>query len=147
MRNYGSTVRKQREKIMSDHTRLFPLAVIIGVASLAATAAPQLKADEFDHRMIMTFIAPVEVAGTTVPAGTYVFKALQEDMNIVVVMNRDESHLVALFRATPIESPVMPDEPRIELSKGVGNTHNVVRALFYPGDSIGWKFPVRKGSK
>lgn len=132
---------------MSNSARLLHHAVAAGVAFLIATTVPHLKADEFDHRMIMTFTAPVEVTGKTIPAGTYVFQVLRDDMDIVAVMNRDQSRLVALFRAIPIEAAVMPREPRIELSRGAGETHNVVRALFYPGDSIGWKFPVRKKVK
>ena len=128
---------------MSDRARVFRLAAL-GVVFLAATAVPHLKAEEFDHRMIMTFTAPVEVAGKTVPAGSYVFKALQDDMDIVAVMNLDESRLVALFRAVPVETRVMPTAPQIEMSRRTGSTHDVVRALFYPGDSIGWRIPVGK---
>ena len=80
---------------MFDKIRVSSFAVTLGVALLAAAAVPQLRASEFDKKTIMTFSAPVEISGHTLPAGTYVFKTLDNNRDVVMVMNSEESRICA----------------------------------------------------
>ena len=91
---------------------------LIGAALLALSVIPQLRADEFNKKTVMTFSAPVDVSGESLPAGTYVFKTLPNDRSIVVVMNSDETHLVGLFSTIETSTPVAPDETRVVLTEG-----------------------------
>ena len=128
---------------MFNHVRFSSLAVISGLALAAAIAVPQLRADEFNKKTTMTFSAPVEISGENLPAGTYVFKTLDTDRDVILVMDRDDSHLVTMIRAIPADSGTISDKTRVEMSEGVGGSPEVVHAWFYPGDSAGWEFPAR----
>jgi Protein of unknown function (DUF2911) len=137
----------QKEATMFDKIRVSSLAVTLGVALLAAAAVPQLRASEFDKKTIMTFSAPVEISGHTLPAGTYVFKTLENDRNIVVVMNSEENRVYALLQTIPTETSAVPDKVRVELSERPGNAPAAIHAWFYPGDTYGWEFPSPKAEK
>jgi len=128
---------------MFNHVRLSSFAVISGLALAAAIVVPQLRADDINKKTTMTFSAPFEISGETLPAGTYVFKTLDTDRDIVLVRAGDDSHLVKIVRAIPVESATISDKTRVELSEGMGGSPEVVRAWFYPGQTTGWEFPVK----
>jgi Protein of unknown function (DUF2911) len=132
---------------MFNHVRLSSLAVISGLALAASIAVPQLRADDTNKKTTMTFSAPVEISGESLPAGTYVFKTLYNDRDIVLVMDRDDSHLVTIVHAIPVENSSNSDKARVELSEGIGNSPEVVHAWFYPGQTTGWEFPAAKAVK
>jgi len=130
---------------MLNHTRLWTLPAVLGAVFLVATAIPQLSAAGFNNDMTtVTFSGPVEIGHTTLDAGTYVFKTLTDDRNIVEVMDQSNSHLITLLNAIPITAPVLPDSSRIELSEGPANTPERVHAWFNNGESTGWEFPAPK---
>src|ERR1700693_3994057 len=104
----------QKEATMFDKIRVSSLAVTLGVALLAAAAVSQLRASEFDKKTIMTFSAPVEISEHALPAGTYVFKTLENNRNVVMVMNSEENRVYALLQTTPIEISAVPDKVRVE---------------------------------
>jgi len=132
---------------MFNHVRLSSYAVISGLALAAAIAVPQLRADESNKKTTVTFSVPVEVSGQSLPAGTYVLKTLDTDRDIVLLMDRDDSHLITMLRSIPVESTSISDKARVELSEGVGNSPEVVHAWFYPGQTTGWEFPAVKSVK
>jgi hypothetical protein len=130
---------------MLNRTRLWTLPAVLGAVFLVATAVPQLSAAGFNDDMTkVTFSGPVEIGNHALDAGTYVFKTLSDDRNIVEVMDQDNMHLITTVNAIPITAPVIPDQTRIELSEGPANTPERVHAWFYPGDSTGWEFPAPK---
>jgi hypothetical protein len=130
---------------MLNHTRLWTLPVLLGAALFAATAVPQLRASGYNDDMTkVTFSGPVEIGNHALDAGTYVFKTLSDDRNVVEVMDQDNSHLITMLNTIPITASAIPDQTRIELSEGPANTPERVHAWFYPGDSTGWEFPAQK---
>jgi Protein of unknown function (DUF2911) len=129
---------------MLNRIRVSTLTTMLSLALLAAVSVPQLSAGDLDKKTIATFSAPVDISGQTLPAGTYVFKTLTDDRNVVLVMNRDENHLYAMIQAIPIERLVTPDKAEVELSEQAGNAPEVVHAWFYPGENYGWEFPAVK---
>ena len=132
---------------MFNRIRVSILAATLGAALLAVTAVPQLGASEFDNKTIVSFSSPVEISGQLLPAGTYVFKTLGNNREIVEVMNLAQNHLYGAFQANHIDAPAVPVEARIELSEGNGNSPEAVHAWFYPGASQGWEFPASKNRK
>ena len=125
------------------HARSSFFAVAVGAALFALATVPSLRADELtNNRTIMTFSAPVDISGHVLPAGSYVFKTLPDDRDVVVVMNREESHLAGIFNTIGITNPAVSDKTQVEMSEGAANSPEVVHAWFYPGDSLGWDFPA-----
>ena len=132
---------------MFDKIRVSSFAVTLGVALLVAAAVPQLRAGEFDKKTIMTFSAPVEISGHALPARTYVFKTLENNRDVVMVMNSEENRVYALLQTIPTETSAVPDKVRVELSERPGNAPAAIHAWFYPGDTCGWEFPSPKAEK
>jgi hypothetical protein len=69
---------------------------------LCLLVAPKTKADEQGSKTVVTFTVPVEVPGVgvqTLPAGTYLFKALDSspDRDIIQISNPDGTHVFTTF--------------------------------------------------
>lgn len=127
---------------MFHHAQL--LALTLGAAFMAATAIPLLQASGFEnYQTVMTFSAPVQIEGDALPAGTYVFKTRNSDRTMVEVMNATDTHLIGLFTAIPITNPVLPTKTKVEFSEQAANLPEAMHAWFYPGESVGWEFPLR----
>jgi hypothetical protein len=48
------------------------MMLLLGLCMVGAML-PQAKADDFNQEVIFTFSGPVEIPGSVLPAGTYVF--------------------------------------------------------------------------
>jgi hypothetical protein len=125
---------------MLDRIRVSSLALTLGATVLAAAAAPQMKASELDKKTVLSFSAPVEISGQTLPAGSYTFKTLDQDRDVVIVMDRDENRVFGTFLTVPIEAAQTPDKTRILFSEGPAASPEAIHAWFYPGDKLGWEF-------
>jgi len=119
---------------------------IIAAGALAAASiviwAPQVKADEYDKKTILTFSAPVEVPGRVLPAGTYVFKLLDSpsDRHIVQIYNKDETKPIAEILAVPDERLQPRGKTVITFDERPSASPEALRAWFYPGNTIGQEF-------
>src|SRR6476646_3366347 len=92
------------------HMRFFRAApVVLGMALLGAALLPSAKADENNHKTIVTFSGPVEIPPVYItgmrilPAGTYVFKLTtsQSNRHIVQIFNKDQTKIYATILAIP----------------------------------------------
>jgi hypothetical protein len=121
--------------------RVSSLTIALGAALLALTAVPSLRADGFNNwRTIVTFSGPVDIGGTALSAGTYVFRTLGDYRNLVEIMNNDETHLIALVPAVSAQAAEPSGHTRIELKESPSGSPERVHEWFYPGETIGWEF-------
>ena len=90
--------------------KLFKAATaVLGMAFLGAAFTPTAKADDYNHKTIVTFSAPVEIPPVYItgmrilPAGTYVFKltSSQSNRHIVQIFNKDQTKIIATVLAIP----------------------------------------------
>src|ERR1700689_2216260 len=88
----------------------FLTAAPVVCAALIATAfSPQVNADDWNRKTVITFSEPVETPGIhmkgwgVLPAGTYVFKVLdsKSDRHIIQIFNQDETVVYATILAIP----------------------------------------------
>jgi len=111
------------------------------------------KADAWDKLTKVTFSGPVQVANTQLPAGTYIFKLMdnQGDRHIVQIYNEDESHLIATvmalpdYRLTPTSNTAVKFAESSNGSEAAGNVPPSglpIKEWFYPGESFGQEFRV-----
>jgi hypothetical protein len=112
----------------------------VAAASLAIWA-PQVKADEWDKKTILTFSAPVEVPGRVLPAGTHVFKLLDSpsDRHVVQIF-KDETKPIAEILAILDERLQPREKTVITFDERPGDSPEALRAWFYPGSTIGEEF-------
>jgi hypothetical protein len=117
-----------------------------GLLAFCIATAPQIRADEWNQKTIVTFSGPVEIPGRVLPAGTYVFKLADSmsDRNIVEVYNKDENHLYGIFLAIPDYRLKPTGKPVITFEERAANSPEAVKAWFYPGDSYGHDFVYPK---
>jgi outer membrane biosynthesis protein TonB len=120
---------------------------------LVPVLAPNAAADEWDKKTIVTFSGPVEVAGTKLDAGTYVFKLMdsQSDRHIVQIFNQDQSHIIATILAIPDYRLTPTSKTVMKFTETEGTTTNSgslpaeglpMKEWFYPGDGFGQAFRV-----
>lgn len=116
---------------------------IMGFTGLAlkATASPS------DKKTIVTFDAPVELPGKALPAGTYVFKLLDNAAarDIVQVFDKDEKQLLATILAVPDYRDPPPNKPIVNFEERASNAPPAVKALYFPGDTYGLEFVYPHG--
>jgi hypothetical protein len=118
----------------------------ISLAFLGGLLVPNMRADESDKMTTVTFSAPVEVSGTVLPAGTYVFKLLngETDSDIVEIFNADDTRLVTSAMALPDYRGTVSDKSTFTFDERPSGQPEALKAWFYPGDEYGEEFLNRK---
>jgi hypothetical protein len=118
----------------------------IGLVLLGALFVPNVRADEWDKKTIVSFSAPVQIPGTVLPAGTYVFKVADNDGNryLVEIFDAHETQLVATIMAIPDYRMQAPDKTIISFNERPSGQPEALKAWFYPGDNYGVEFVYPK---
>jgi hypothetical protein len=122
------------------------LAIFLGLAAFSAAFAIRSRADEWDKATKVTFAEPVQVPGTTLAAGTYVFRLLdsQSNRHIVQIYNDDHTRLIttvlaiANYRLEPAGKTIITFDER------PADQPMALEAWFYPGDNFGQEFVYPK---
>jgi hypothetical protein len=119
---------------------------ICGAVALAALAAPSAHADEWNKKTYLTFSAPVQLPGTTLPAGTYTFELAAPDTSrhVIRISEKDSGKNIGLFLTVPQDRLDPPNENLIMFAERPAGSPQAVQAWFYPGDRIGEEFVYPK---
>jgi hypothetical protein len=117
------------------------LAALVLGATLATAQSP-----DTNNTTIVTFSAPVSLPGVTLPAGSYMFKLAdsQVNRNIVQVFDKDRSKILATILAIPAERNEPADETVITFAESPANAAPAIRYWYYPGDKRGQEFAYPK---
>jgi hypothetical protein len=124
-------------------------ALAISFALFAAVFVPSAHADAWDKKTIVTFPEPVQVPGTVLQPGTYVFELLndQADRNIVVVWNADKSKVITTFIGVPDYQMDFPGKTIFKFDERPRGEPEALKAWFYPGDNYGLEFVYPKNKE
>lgn len=100
------------------------------------------RADQWNKKSVITFNKPVEVAGTVLPAGTYVFKLYDSSSyrHIVQIWNEDSTNLITTIIAIPNYRLEPTGELVLKFHETPAGSPEALRAWFYPGDKFGQEF-------
>ena len=122
--------------------KLIGVVVAVSTLLLCATLAPPAKADAWNKRTIVTFREPVEVPGTVLQAGTYVFRMLDSLSNrhIVQIFNENETQVLATIQTVPNYRIERPDDSIFEFDERPGNAPQALKVWFFPGNTVGEEF-------
>jgi hypothetical protein len=117
------------------------LAALLLGATLATAQSP-----DTNNTTIVTFSAPVSLPGVTLPAGSYMFKLAdsQVNRNIVQVFDKDRSKILATILAIPAERNQPADDTVITFAESPANSAPAIRYWYYPGDKRGQEFAYPK---
>lgn len=116
-------------------------AALLFTATLVSAQAP-----DTNNMTTITFSAPVSLPGVTLPAGSYLFKLADSQVNrhIVQVFDKDRSKIYATILAIPAERNEPADETVITFGESPANTPPAIRYWYYPGQKIGQEFAYPK---
>jgi hypothetical protein len=126
--------------------RVTVFATALFVAVLAVLTL-SVNAQDFNplEKTYLTFSAPVELPGMTLPAGTYTFKlADTPSRNVVQVLSQDEKtiHGQFLFVQAPRRDPT--GETVVMFKETAEGTTPAVQYWYYPSEGIGKEFVYPK---
>src|SRR5215467_13640592 len=112
------------------------------VMLVALVIAQKGRADGWNKETVVTFSHPVEVPGEILPAGTYVFKLLDDQSNrqIVQIFTEQKTKLLATIMAIPDYRLVASETPVISLEERPSGSLEALGSWFYPGDNYGVRF-------
>lgn len=131
----------------------FRAGLAVGCLALMGTIlAPNVRADDWNRKSVITFSEPVEIPGvhlagwSVLPAGTYVFKMLdsQSNRHIVQIFNKDETTIYATILAIPNYRLKATDKTVITFRERPVGEPEALRAWFYPGRNWGEEFVYPK---
>ncbi len=124
---------------MIEGRRFARLAMPLGLAALLG--AP-LFADNYDKKTDVTFSEPVQVPGTVLQPGKYMFILLNSSSNrhIVEVKSEDGKHLYAMFMTTAAHRIEPSDKVTINYYEMPAGTPMAIRQWYWPGDLDGQEF-------
>ena len=121
--------------------KLTGFSTLITLCILGALIVPKARADEWDKKTTLTFNEPVQVPGTTLSAGTYIFKlADTSDRTIVQIWNEDETKLITTILAVADYRANTPDKTIVSFDERPAGQPEALKAWFYPGDNSGVEF-------
>jgi hypothetical protein len=124
-------------------SRLTNAAVVaaLGVAFVMGVSAPLKAETSTGSEAVVTFDYPVEVPGTVLPPGSYLFKALDNN-ELVQIFSADQRQFFATVAVVPEDRP-SPDvnlDSFVSLNKTRAGAPQEVEGFFLGGRSSGFKF-------
>lgn len=123
------------------------LVFAICSAAMCLTAVPKAQADEWNKKTIVTLSDSLEVLGTVLQPGTYVFQLADSpsDRHIVQIWTEDGQYLITTILAVPAYRVEVTDRSVFELDERPVGAPMALRKWFYPGDNSGQEFVYRYG--
>jgi hypothetical protein len=113
----------------------------------AVNVASALAQDVVDARTEFTFNAPVELPGTTLPAGTYVFRFADATTSrkVMQVLDKASNKTYGLFLTITAQRLKASDDAELRFLETPAGRPAAVKTWWYPGNSIGREFIYPKG--
>ena len=119
----------------------------LGLALFASAA----QAQPADKRTYFTFSAPVALPGTTLPAGRYLFRIMDETTSrrVIQVSSADQKKSYAIMNTIPDTRREPAKEATVAFYETAKGAPAAVKSWWYPGESIGYQFifPRRQAIK
>jgi hypothetical protein len=116
------------------------------MAALAALTTAGARGDDFNKKTFLTFSGPVQIPGTTLPAGTYVFQLadLESNRHVVQIFGKEDGKLIATFLTIPDTKLTPSSNPVVMFEERPRGMPQAIKAWWYPGDTTGDEFVYPK---
>jgi hypothetical protein len=104
--------------------------------------ASALAQDVVDARTEFTFKSPVELPGTTLPPGTYVFRFADPNTGrkVMQVLDKASNKTYGLFLTITAQRPKSADDAELRFMETPAGKPAAVKTWWYPGNSTGREF-------
>ncbi len=125
------------------HVKMFGSVVAATLILAGATASAQ---GNFNRTTYLTISTPVELPGSTLPAGTYTFRLSDSnsDRHMVQVLDKDAAKLHATILAIPAKRMHVSDDTVVTFHEQPAEATPAVRFWYYPGETVGQEFAYPK---
>jgi hypothetical protein len=122
--------------------RITSTLTAVCAATLMTAGLATAQGINADRKTMVTVSAPVSVPGTTLPAGTYVFRLADSPANrhIVHIFDRDEAKLITTLLAVPAERNEAAGDPLITFKETPSDRPPAIRYWYYAGEKGGNEF-------
>jgi len=114
----------------------------LSAAVLAVALAPAAHGDDFNKLTLLTFSAPVDLPGITLPAGTYRFALADPESGrrTVRVSDKDGTKQLGMFLSMPNQRVKATDKPVVMFKEAAAGAPPAVQVWFYPAEHTGYEF-------
>jgi hypothetical protein len=136
--NAAHHINSCREELMRKITTVCCSAAL--AVLLVPAAYAQDNAAEAKKLTEITFSAPIQVPGVTLPAGTYTFQTAEAGDHIVQIFDKDRKHIFATVLTLPNDRLEPTDKTVVMFSERPADVPQAVRMWYYPGNSVGEEF-------
>jgi len=109
---------------------------------LTACFAPNMRADDRNKETHLTISQPIQVQDVLLAPGQHVLRLIALD--VVGIYNADGTRLQGTVMGLPAYRTNAGDEDMLTFSQPNGNEPATLRTWFYPDDSYGIDFSIRK---
>ena len=106
---------------------------------VVALSTPIARAQAMPETLHVKFSGPVELPGVALPAGSYIFEALQNG-HLTRILSEDRMHVYATLTTVPRELLEPVEDATVMLEDNTAGAPERVAAWFFPGESIGNEF-------
>lgn len=119
-------------------TRLIAACAVAVLFAIGTT----VYADTADRRTWFTFSHPVTLPGVTLPAGTYVFRLVDDTTSRRVVNVQDAAGTTsyAMLVTTGSERRRVTTNPEVQFMETAEGHAPAIESWWYPGQAIGYRF-------
>jgi hypothetical protein len=116
--------------------------LLCSAALAAVCVAPAARADDFTKLTLLTFSAPVEVPGVTLPAGTYRFELADPNTGrrVIKVSDKNGTKTYGMFLSMANERMTPTSTPVVMFKEAAAGAPRAVQVWFYPGETYGYEF-------
>jgi hypothetical protein len=117
------------------------LTAVVAATLLTASAAAA-QGVLANRETNVTFSGAVSLPGTTLPAGTYVFRLADSPVNrqIVQIFDKDQAKLITTILAVAAERPQAEGDPVVSFKETPSDRPPAVRYWYYAGEKSGSEF-------
>lgn len=114
---------------------------VLSFAAVLMAASAAVAQPRWSDKTTFTFDGPVEVPGTTLAPGTYVFELADSLVNrqTVQIWNADHTKLIATTVAIPAKRLDTSSDVVVRFRRTDGGTP-AIKGWYYPGQRIGHEF-------
>jgi len=119
------------------------MLLMFAVGMLLVTPGAKAGNNVWEKKTTITFSQPFEIPGTqTLPAGTYVFRVLDQSFHqeMVQIANADETHVYALVHVIPSVRPHVSEKTAMSFEETGARLPEMLRTWYHPGEKSGHEF-------
>jgi hypothetical protein len=118
------------------------LLAVLSLGVLAGSLASPLKADNFNKETVVKIDNPMNVSGTVLLPGRYVFElaSTQTAQDVVYIRDAHDFHLIATVLGSAAYRPIPPDKSTWTFYPTAPGQVATLKAWFFSGDNNGVRF-------